>query len=156
VSLQAQDIESEGDPAQDSSGSLTQRIGFIGAGDHIATHSSSISILRQILSWCTLPHKKSLRDALCDVGNMGEAMMRGFSKGVSSADRMSASVRTQERKQTMTSLGFRVFPDALKGGAEQLAAGNDIIFLGVHFALPLSHFASCENVIFLRNCRTNL
>lgn len=66
---------------------------------------------------------------------MGEAMMRGFSGGVSSADRLSASVRSSERKQKMTSLGFRVFPDALKGGAEQLAAGNDIIFLGVR--LPL-------------------
>lgn len=58
--------------------------------------------------------------------------MRGFtSSGVSSADRMSASVRSSERQKKMTSLGFRVFPDALKGGAEQLAANNDIIFLGV-------------------------
>lgn len=67
---------------------------------------------------------------------MGEAMMRGFTtSGVSSADRMSASVRSSERQKTMTSLGFRVFPDALKGGTEELAANNDIIFLGVRIAL---------------------
>mmetsp|Transcript_609 Transcript_609/g.1754 ORF Transcript_609/g.1754 Transcript_609/m.1754 type:complete len:374 (-) Transcript_609:599-1720(-) len=89
------DTESE-DEAQSAGNRLSDRIGFIGAG------------------------------------NMGEAMMRGFtSSGVSSADRMSASVRSSERQKKMTSLGFRVFPDALKGGAEQLAANNDIIFLGV-------------------------
>ena len=63
--------------------------------------------------------------------------MRGFTtSGVSSADRLSASVRSSERQKTMTSLGFRVYPDALKGGAEELAANNDIIFLGVRTAVP--------------------
>ena len=39
--------------------------------------------------------------------------------------------RSAERQQRITSLGMRVFKDALKGGAQELAAHNDIIVLGV-------------------------
>jgi pyrroline-5-carboxylate reductase len=65
-------------------------------------------------------------------GAMGEALIRGFcASGISSADRLSASVRSSERQKKMTSLGVRVFQDATRGGAKELASNNDIIVLGV-------------------------
>lgn len=65
-------------------------------------------------------------------GAMGEALIRGFCEaGITGADRLAASVRSSERQKTMTSLGVRVFGDATRGGAEELAANSDIIVLGV-------------------------
>lgn len=56
---------------------------------------------------------------------VGEALIRGFCEaGISTADRLSASVRSSERQQKMTSLGVRVFEDATKGGAKQVAANK--------------------------------
>lgn len=56
---------------------------------------------------------------------VGEALIRGFCEaGISSADRLSASVRSSERQKKMTSLGVRVFGDATRGGAEELAANR--------------------------------
>lgn len=62
---------------------------------------------------------------------MGEALIRGFCEaGITGADRLAASVRSAERQKQMTSLGVRVFGDATRGGAEELAASSDIIVLG--------------------------
>ena len=66
-------------------------------------------------------------------GRMSEALIRGFlSAGVSSVGRMSACVRTIERREYLENMGIgNVWMDATEGGAEQLAAASDIIILGV-------------------------
>ena len=64
---------------------------------------------------------------------MGEALIRGFvSSGVSTADKLSASVRSSTRASVMRSLGVTVFGNALEGGAADIAA-SDIVVLGVGF-----------------------
>ncbi|KAL3153922.1 hypothetical protein ABBQ32_013485 [Trebouxia sp. C0010 RCD-2024] len=65
-------------------------------------------------------------------GQMGEALIRGFCKsGVSSVEQISASVRRFDRQQALSAMGLRVYGDALEGGAADLAANSEIIFLGV-------------------------
>ena len=78
----------------------------------------------------------------CDVTAVGEALIRGFCEaGISSADRLSASVRSSERQQKMTSLGVRVFEDATKGGAKQVAA-NRCSWGMVYSALPQNYMCT--------------
>lgn len=63
---------------------------------------------------------------------MGEALIRGFCKsGVSSVEQISASVRRFDRQRALSAMGLRVYGDALEGGAADLAANSEIIFLGV-------------------------
>lgn len=63
---------------------------------------------------------------------MGEALIRGFCKsGVSSVEQISASVRSFDRQRALSNLGLRVYGNALEGGAADLAANSEIIFLGV-------------------------
>lgn len=67
-------------------------------------------------------------------GQMGEALIRGFlSAGISSAGRISASVRTFERAELLLSLGIgNVFDDSESGsGCADVAKVSDIVFLGV-------------------------
>jgi hypothetical protein len=65
---------------------------------------------------------------------MGEALIRGFCKsGVSSVEQISASVRSFDRQRALSNLGLRVYGNALEGGAADLAANSEIIFLGVSF-----------------------
>ncbi len=62
---------------------------------------------------------------------MGEALIRGFvTSGVSTAQKISASVRSSARASAMRSLGVTVFGNALEGGAADIAA-SDIVVLGV-------------------------
>lgn len=86
-------------------------------------------------------HMATVADVPLLLFTVGEAMIRGFcASGISSADRLSASVRSSERQKKMTSLGVRVFQDATRGGAKELAANNDIIVLGVRLtALTRQH-----------------
>ena len=68
---------------------------------------------------------------------MGEALIRGFvSSGVSTSDRISASVRSSARASAMRNLGVAVFGNALEGGAADIAA-SDIVVLGVRTVPPL-------------------
>ena len=68
---------------------------------------------------------------------MGEALIKGFCKsGVSSVEQISASVRSFDRQRALRALGLRVYGNALDGGAADLAANSEIIFLGVSLALP--------------------
>lgn len=63
---------------------------------------------------------------------MGEALIKGFCKsGVSSVEQISASVRSFDRQRALRALGLRVYGNALDGGAADLAANSEIIFLGV-------------------------
>lgn len=63
---------------------------------------------------------------------MGEALIRGFCKsGVSSYEQISASVRSRDRQKALKRLGLRVYGDAAQGGAAEIAANSEIIFLGV-------------------------
>ena len=63
---------------------------------------------------------------------MGEALIRGFCKsGVSSVEQISVSVRRFDRQRALSAMGLRVYGDALEGGAADLAANSEIIFLGV-------------------------
>ena len=65
---------------------------------------------------------------------MGEALIRGFCKsGVSSVEQISASVRSFDRQRALSNLGLRVYGNALEGGAADLAANSEIIFLGVSY-----------------------
>jgi len=66
-------------------------------------------------------------------GQMGEALIRGFLKsGVSSAERICASVATLERGELLSSLGIgNVFDDVIHGGAQDVASFSDIIIVGV-------------------------
>lgn len=68
---------------------------------------------------------------------MGEALIRGFCKsGVSSVEQISASVRSFERQRALSSLGLRVYGNALEGGAADIAANSEIIFLGASAIHP--------------------
>lgn len=66
-------------------------------------------------------------------GAMGEALIRGFiASGLTSAARVSASVRTVERQRALEDLGINdVFDSAADGGAAGVAAAADVIVLGV-------------------------
>ncbi|CAL5225625.1 g8480 [Coccomyxa viridis] len=65
-------------------------------------------------------------------GQMGEALICGFvNAGMCTPDRISVSVRSEERSQRMLSLGVQVFGDATLGGAAELAEVVDTIFLSV-------------------------
>ena len=78
-------------------------------------------------------------------GQMGEALIRGFvSSGVCSADNISASVRSTERRQAMANLGVQSFGNALEGGAANIAK-SDIIVLGVR-CRALNHLGTCCTV----------
>lgn len=69
---------------------------------------------------------------------MGEALIRGFCKsGVSSVEQISASVRSFDRQRALSNLGLRVYGNALEGGAADLAANSEIIFLGVSYMTVL-------------------
>ena len=46
-------------------------------------------------------------------------------------EQISASVRSSDRQRALSKLGLRVYGDALEGGAADLAANSEIIFLGV-------------------------
>ena len=73
---------------------------------------------------------------------MGEALIRGFvSSGVSTADRISASVRSAERKKAMGALGVLTVGNALEGGAADIAK-SDIIVLGVR---PQALTSGCQD-----------
>ena len=73
------------------------------------------------------------------VVQMGEALIRGFlSSGVASSRSLCASVRSEERRLAMEALGLRVFGNALHGGAAEVAAASDVIFLGVRSDLTPS------------------
>ena len=68
---------------------------------------------------------------------MGEALIKGFCRsGVSSYEQISASVRSSERQRALKRLGLRVYGDAYQGGAAELAANSEIIFLGVSTFCP--------------------
>ena len=76
------------------------------------------------------------------MSQMGEALIRGFvSSGVSTADKISASVRSIARASAMHRLGVTVFGNALEGGAADIAASN-IVVLGVLTLPPPSVSAS--------------
>lgn len=64
---------------------------------------------------------------------MGEALIRGFIKaGISSPGRISCSVNTLDRQQLLEDMGVgNIFDDAEAGGARDVAAHSDIIFLAV-------------------------
>lgn len=63
---------------------------------------------------------------------MGEALIRGFiATGVSSPDRICASVRSEPRQQALAQLGINVYGSALGEGAALVAENSDIIFLAV-------------------------
>eukprot|EP00891_Asterochloris_glomerata_P007368 jgi/Astpho2/7368/Aster-01960 len=63
---------------------------------------------------------------------MGEALIRGFTRsGVSTWEQICASVKSKERQSALSAMGLRVYGNALNGGAADLAANSDIIFLGV-------------------------
>ena len=69
---------------------------------------------------------------------MGEALIRGFCKsGVSSVEQISASVRSFDRQRALSNLGLPVYGNALEGGAADLAANSEIIFLGVSCVIML-------------------
>ena len=71
---------------------------------------------------------------LAALAQMGEALIRGFCKsGVSSVEQISASVRSFDRQRALSNLGLRVYGNALEGGAADLAANSEIIFLGVSY-----------------------
>ena len=75
------------------------------------------------------------------LAQMGEALIRGFVRsGVSTADKLSASVRSSARAKVMRSLGVTVFGNALEGGAAGIAA-SDIVVLGV--GLPVTRNPAC-------------
>lgn len=83
---------------------------------------------KQSLSLSPLPD----RIGFIGAGQMGEALIRGFCKsGVSSVEQISASVRSFDRQRALSNLGLRVYGNALEGGAADLAANSEIIFLGV-------------------------
>ena len=66
-------------------------------------------------------------------GKMSGALVGGFiSAGTVKQSNVYASVRSQERQQVLREKGFEnVYGDALHGGAQEVAAKSDIIFLGV-------------------------
>lgn len=75
----------------------------------------------------------ALEDSIAFVGagQMGEALIRGFvSSGVSTADKIAASVRSTERQKAMALIGVQTYGNALEGGAVDIAK-SDIIVLGV-------------------------
>ena len=63
---------------------------------------------------------------------MSEAMIRGFiASNLFDPTNIMASVRSAERWQAMEGLGVQPVGDALRGGAEEIAASCDTIILGV-------------------------
>ena len=94
------------------------------------------STVQQLNAICMAPHafwRGPLQHAR-DLWSlqMGEALIRGFCKsGVSSVEQISASVRSFDRQRALSALGLRVYGNALEGGAADLAANSEIIFLGV-------------------------
>ncbi|DBB06415.1 TPA: hypothetical protein ACH3X1_011975 [Trebouxia sp. C0004] len=88
---------------------------------------------KQSLSLSPLPD----RIGFIGAGQMGEALIRGFCKsGVSSVEQISASVRSFDRQRALSNLGLRVYGNALEGGAADIAANSEIIFLGVSYIGP--------------------
>lgn len=67
---------------------------------------------------------------------MGEALIKGFlATGVSTSDKICASVRSESRQQALDPLNITVFGNALDEGAAQVARNSDIIFLAVRVSL---------------------
>lgn len=66
-------------------------------------------------------------------GKMSGALVGGFiSAGTVKQSNVHASVRSHEKQQVLRDKGFRnVYGDALHGGAQEVAAKSDVIFLGV-------------------------
>ena len=60
-------------------------------------------------------------------------------------EQISASVRSYDRQRALSKLGMRVYGDALDGGAADLAANSEIIFLGVSYS-GLRYFVAQERV----------
>lgn len=71
---------------------------------------------------------------------MGEALIKGFvATGVSKASKICASVRSEARQKAMGALNIKIFGDALRDGAAQVAQNSDIIFLAVCLALATEY-----------------
>lgn len=100
----------------------------IAQADPVSESDNEESPPKQNLNLSPLPD----RIGFIGAGQMGEALIRGFCKsGVSSVEQISASVRSFERQRALSSLGLRVYGNALEGGAADIAANSEIIFLGV-------------------------
>lgn len=142
--MQPADSEPDGEEAQFT---LDDRIGFVGAGASECTldvmvmyiicpgfRISCFSWPQAMLACGGRPSAAAAARSIamtghwmlsCCIAAVGEALIRGFCEaGISSADRLSASVRSSERQKKMTSLGVRMFGDATRGGAEELAANR--------------------------------
>lgn len=145
--------ESETDedpPKQMNLSALPDRIGFIGAGQVLPVLScmSVHASAHAPLAYIDASHHCDLdsRD-MHTLVQMGEALIRGFcNSGVSSVEQISASVRSFDRQRALSALGLRVYGNALDGGAADLAANSEIIFLGVGKTSFSRH-------LFLHSCR---
>ena len=85
---------------------------------------------------------------------MGEALIKGFCRsGVSSYEQISASVRSSERQRALKRLGLRVYGDAYQGGAAELAANSEIIFLGVSTLVPAEDSTMTFQQAMLHTCQ---
>ncbi len=139
--------ETDEDPPQQNQNlnlsPLPDRIGFIGAGQAstcssmLTKHYADSPLMTYAVSSCVqVTALLKVVSLLCPMTRfalqMGEALIRGFCKsGVSSVEQISASVRSFDRQRALSSLGLRVYGNALEGGAADLAANSEIIFLGV-------------------------
>ena len=124
--------ETDEDPPQQTNlSALPDRIGFIGAGQvlhAVCACQWSACNCNIHTSFCIVKRNANPQAAV----QMGEALIRGFCKsGVSSVEQISASVRSFDRQRALSALGLRVYGNALDGGAADLAANSEIIFLGV-------------------------
>ena len=125
--------ETDEDPPQQMNlSALPDRIGFIGAGQVVFPLPWQ-PVVHALRAGYKLPSFYHLNmTAIQTPVQMGEALIRGFCKsGVSSVEQISVSVRRFDRQRALSAMGLRVYGDALEGGAADLAANSEIIFLGV-------------------------
>ena len=101
-----------------------------------------------MVPWCgssALFHKGLTRPTTAV--QMGEALIRGFTRsGVSTWEQICASVKSKERQSALSAMGLRVYGNALNGGAADLAANSDIIFLGVSQSCSVVGGIECAGI----------